>query len=400
MPRGSQRAAIAALFAVCVALAVTSSANAANDPFVETFDASRFTAGLPTDTDSVRIRSILDNASKYALTTWWNTAKNYDAQAGTYLDLGGTAEGNIRPAASEAYALAAALATGSYNATATGVSAATARSIADRLIRSVAFRHVANSTGGWGFDWQTALWVAMAGTAGWMLWDDFNATDRGYIRKMVEFEANRFIGWPLPYWKDRSGAPVRACGDTAAEENAWNARLLFLAPVMMPQHSRRSGWTYKANELSVGAFARPSDVSSAAMMRGRPLTDWLEGTNINNDGTLVNHSIYHPDYMTTVSENISGALVPALAGQPVPVNALHGTDIEYDALVDKPWSPPPAVPCTGSPGYLAPGADNPTGTMYVDGTDTVYYPEGNDWGTLRRAQRMSRSPWNFVTAIL
>jgi hypothetical protein len=69
----------------------------------------------------------------------------------------------------------------------------------------------------------------------------------------------------------------------------------------------------------------------------------------------------------------------------VPTNALHGTSLEYDALVDKQWSPPPAVPCSGSPAFIAPGAGNPTGTMYVDGSDAVYYPEGNDWGTTRRA---------------
>jgi hypothetical protein len=120
-------------------------------------------------------------------------------------------------------------------------------------------------------------------------------------------------------------------------------------------------------------------------MRGRPLGDWLEGTNVTNDGSLVNHSIYHPDYMTTITESISGGLVPALAGDPLPTNALHGTSLEYDALVDKQWSPPPAVPCSGSPAFIGPGAGNPTGTMYVDGSDAVYYPEGNDWGTTRRA---------------
>jgi hypothetical protein len=358
--------------------------SAADDSYVAPYDSTIFTAGLPTDTDSVRVRSILANTNKYALGTWWNTTKNYDSQTGTYLDFGGTTEANIRPAASEAYALAVALATGGYDPAATGVSESAARTIALKLTRSLAYRHVANTSGGWGFGWQTALWAALAGTSGWLLWADLSSTDREYVRKMVEFEANRFIGWQVPYWMDRNGALLRPCGDTAAEESAWNARLLFLAPTMMPQHSRRSGWTYKANELSIGAFARPGEVTGSADVRGRPLGDWLEGTNINNDGSLVNHSIYHPDYMTTISEMISGGFAPALSGAAVPTNSLRGTSLEYEALIDKQWWPAPAVPCTGSPAFIAPGPTNPTGTMYVDGSDSIYYPEGNDWGTTRR----------------
>lgn len=360
-------------------------AAAGTDGFVRPFDPAQFTAGIPVDEDSVRIRSILANANKYALTTWYSTVKNYDEQTGAYLDFGGIAEPNIRPAASQAYALAIALATGAYDAEATGVSEVAARSIALRLARSLAFRHRVNTTGGWGFDWQTALWAAMAGNAGWLLWADLSATDQEYVRAMVEFEANRFIGWRLPYWRNRAGTLNGACGDTKAEENAWNSRLLFLAGVMMTKHSRRSGWAYKANELSIGAFASPADLVSSEDVRGRPLSDWLEGTNINDDGSLVNHSIYHPDYVTTLSEMVSGGLIYGLSRRPIPGNALHGAALLYQSLVDKQWWPAPALPCPGSPPYQAPPAENPTGTMYVDATDGIYYPQGNDWGTTRRA---------------
>jgi hypothetical protein len=223
--RAFGRRLLTLVLAAGLCLSTAAPASAANDSYVAPFDASIFTAGLPTDADSVRVRSILANANKYALTTWWNTAKNYDAQTGTYLDFGGTGEGNIRPAASEAYALAVALATGVYDATAPGVSESAARAIALKLARSVAFRHRVNqATGGWGNAWQSALWTALAGAAGWLLWADLSSTDREYVRKMVEFEANRFIGWQVPYWKDRNGNALRPCEDTAAEESAWNAR--------------------------------------------------------------------------------------------------------------------------------------------------------------------------------
>ncbi len=40
--------------------------------FVAAFDASTFSAGVPTDADSARVQRTLANTNKYALTTWWS----------------------------------------------------------------------------------------------------------------------------------------------------------------------------------------------------------------------------------------------------------------------------------------------------------------------------------------
>jgi hypothetical protein len=354
----------------------------ANDVFVAPFDVTSFPAGIPTDADSVRVRRILANTNRYALTTWWNA--KYAAQTGAYLTLGGNGEGNVRPPASESVALAAALASGGYDPAVTGVPQATALSVTVRLVGSVAKQHIANTAGGWGNGWQTAYWAALAGTAGWLLWNSLTSTDREYVRKMVEYEANRFIGLPVPYWKDRAGHLVGSCSDTKAEESAWNSQLLMLAPVMMPQHSRRSGWAYKANELAVGAYARPADLGSSADVLGRPVTDWLDGTNVNNDGTLINHNKHHPDYATTLVERTFGGVVAALAHRVSPRTVTHNAALVYSMLVDKKFWPPPALPCPGSPVFVAPPANDPDGTCYIDDSAAIYYPEGNDWGTDRR----------------
>jgi len=55
--------------------------------------------GLPTDANSLRIGSILNNTTRYALTTWY-TAKGYASssqQAANYLDFGGTDENPYSP---------------------------------------------------------------------------------------------------------------------------------------------------------------------------------------------------------------------------------------------------------------------------------------------------------------
>ncbi len=73
--------------------------------------------------------------NEYAVTTWWNTVKNFDAQSGsTYPRSAVTSRTTSSRRLGEALALAAAIATGAYNPTATGVvSLAAAKRIAVKL---------------------------------------------------------------------------------------------------------------------------------------------------------------------------------------------------------------------------------------------------------------------------
>jgi hypothetical protein len=353
-------------------------ADMASSPLVAPIDWGSFSAGLPTDGNSQRIGTILNHTNKYALTTWYNSVKNFDAQTGTYLDLGGVSESNVRPAASEALALATSTQTGVYNAATSGVDLATARARAGKLVRSVAYRHKVNLTGGWGDQWQSPLWAAYCGVAGWLMWDDpsLSSTDEQNVRQMVEYEANRFIGYRAPYYRDTAGT-ILSPGDSKAEENSWNAMLLLTATAMMPEHANRDAWYCKGLELALSAFARPVDTASGVVINGRSMAHWLYGSNINNDGTLINHSILHPDYMTTVSHSDYAALVSALAGIPTPLAVLFNNDIVYDALVDLNFAAGSAYP-PGPP--LFPSG----GTIYRDNSSSIYYPQGNDWGTARR----------------
>jgi hypothetical protein len=343
-------------------------------------DWAGFTAGRPADANSARMGSILLNTHRYALTTWY-TAKGFDTaaqQAATYLDLGGILEENIRPVASEGLALAVSIKTGLYNPNVTGVDSYGAITKAAKLIRSVAAAHKVNRTGGWGDQWQSALWAAYAGLAGWLMWDSayFTAADQQNIRQFVEYEANRFIGFRPPYYRDRAGN-ILIAGDSKAEENAWNAMLLQAATAMMPNHANYDAWNYKAIELMMSAFARPADTTRTALVNGRSVADWLYGSNINDDGIVINHSILHPDYMVTISENNFAGLTNSLARRPTPAAAFHNCDLVYGALVDHNFVAGSSYPPGGT-------IDPPGGTIYRDGSADLYYPQGNDWGTGRR----------------
>ncbi len=102
------------------------------------------------------------------------------------------------------------------------------------------------------------------------------------------------------------------------------------------------------------------------------MKEWLNGSNIFEDGTCVNHNRIHPDYMQCIAYLLGAPNTFALAGMPTPEAAFFNDIIVYGALVEHKFSSPPHA--------------KPGGTMYVrspDGNFTadIYYPQGDDWGT-------------------
>ncbi|MFE6743199.1 hypothetical protein [Streptomyces tubercidicus] len=383
-------AAVAAMPAG-LSLATASPAFAATSSAVVPIDTTLLVK--PTDSISTLAATVLANSNKYGATTWWNTTKNYDAQTGAYLDFGGTAEANIRYPASEASGLATALATGVYSSTLTGVSTTDATAITVRLVSSLAYRHLVNyGTGGWGNGWQTALWASFTGAAGWLVWDSLTSTDAENVRKMVEYEANRFLNYTASYYRKVDGT-YNYPGDTQGESIAWNTRILGLAAAMMPNHANHSQWMHMLALMALQARATPMDVGANAskVINGMTLGTVLGGTNINSDFTVVNHDIVHPDYMMACyATTLSSGLTLSLANQTIPYALTRSFDRGYDAFVDLSFTSgtmPYDDPNLAGKTIASPGGAIYAGTS-TDPADTsdIYYPMGNDWGTNRRMQ--------------
>jgi hypothetical protein len=185
------------------------------------------------------------------------------------------------------------------------------------------------------------------------------------VARLVAHEADRHIapGYRVPYWNGKGG-------DTKAEENAWETQPIVLAAMMMPDHPHAGAWREIASRLMVSAFAREADRGRDDItIDGRTPRDWLEGWNLRDDGTLVNHNIIHDDYMTTVVLNLRAWLVCSLAGRPVPEAFDFNFPVVYGALQTTKFVSPPYNP--------------PGGSMYRPGEAAVYYPQGNDWSTHR-----------------
>ena len=147
----------------------------------------------------------------------------------------------------------------------------------------------------------------------------------------------------------------------------------------------------------LSAYSRPADVSSADVYHGHPLSDWLDGSNIFNDGTALNHDIVHPDYMAAGTMEFNAALIYSLANLPTPEAARFNVDRVTEAFVELEFS-------VGSRPYspeVTKRIESPGGTIFRPGTLTpgqsrtclpgppathtnVFYPMGSTWSKNRR----------------
>ena len=322
-----------------------------------------------------RFGRILLNANKYALNTWWQ-AKKFDQPASDgYLDFHGKNEPDIRSVATEAQALAISLRLGLYNSQVTGVSKKEAEKKTIALIRSLVHRHLANTANGWGSVWQSPLWAASTCMAGWLMWDQLDPQTRKETVNMLESEAAWVMsnkGKPvIKTYRDRSGKIISP-GDTGAEENAWDSDLLVAATAMLPGDVNYSHWMNKVVELELATYSRPSDVRRTDVYHGKLLSSWLPGSNANEDGTVINHNIVHPDYMVAGLFEFTPINFYSLAGVPAPKSGTFNCDVIYNALANLRFNE----------GQMINGkrVNAPGGTMFIPNSDKVYYPQGDDWG--------------------
>lgn len=306
---------------------------------------------------------------KYPVNDWYHKVKKFGCQTDEYLDFQGKAEHSIRPVSHQAFALAVALRFQLYDEKTTGVPAEGATEIATRLIGSLAYRHKASlgEEEGWGKAWQSAWWASQATFAAWLLWDELNETDRLNVYNMTVYEADRFLHYTIPYYKDTTGKVIYK-GDSKSEENAWNSDLLVLASVMFPQHPNAPQWHRKALELQLSAYASPSDMTKQKTIDGIRLDRFLQGSNMEEDGTIINHGIVHVDYMVAFMQNAMNVLPYSLVGKPAFKASLFNGNRIYEALNNLPFD---------------------GRTMYVrdekgKATTEIFFPEGNDWGTSKQ----------------
>ncbi len=196
------------------------------------------------------------------------------------------------------------------------------------MMRYIAATHVTGTrnTGDgkrWGNQWQSAYWASMLGRSAWWIWDDLPADLRGEVRRMVAYEAQRFIDKKPPH---------KLVGDTKAEENAWNSTIFDVAVLLMPADPRRPVWEKEFQRWAMSSYLRPADEHASKIVDGRPVSEQFSGANLYDDFTLENHRIVHPDYMGCFTLTLSCAIDYALTGRRPPEAIFYNVPEVYENL--------------------------------------------------------------------
>jgi hypothetical protein len=316
---------------------------------------TRIPPHLPVQTS---YRVLLTRITDYLNGPWWS-AKGYVQQGPPTLNLStvdNAREYAVRGAGMAALAMAARWL--AYGDPLSGQRAA-------QLSLACAYSHKATMSGGWGGDWQAGYWAALAGLAGLLVWPANVLTDTGReaLAKMVYSEANRIAVIDPPVWRNASGQELTP-GDSKHEENAWNSCVLALAAAAMPTHPNAALWKRMAVAYVMCGNAHPTDAANPTVVNGRAVSSWTAaGSNVQNNYTVVNHNIVHPDYMQTVVLGLHSALTFTLFDHPAPAGLAWNAGRIYNALQTPLYS----------------------GTAMYQSNGLIYYPQGGDWGTRRPA---------------
>ena len=279
-------------------------------------------------------RSLSIKNSAEAFASW----KNTDLFPILYLSRE-QAENGIRPVSHAIYCISLALYYDYYDEDIVGVSREDAQAMCIKLIRSVVEEHRSNHPDSqedqyWGDSWQSPLWSENIGLGAWLLRDQMEPEVYAKAERMVIDEANRLTyDFEIPYYMDENGEIVYP-GDTKGEELAWSAKILALACFMFPDSEYYPDWSDKLEHMLVSSTAMPEDVGSERTVDGRKVGELINGSNVNDDGTVVNHDLVHIDYMATILEEMGGTItVYKIAGAPVPEAAVFNLEKIYQGLI-------------------------------------------------------------------
>ncbi len=287
------------------------------------------------------------------------------------------AENGIRPVSHAVYCIGLSLYYDYYDEEIVGVPREDARAMCVKLIRSVVEEHRSNHPDSrddryWGDSWQSPLWAENIALGAWLLRDDMEPEAYEKVERMVIDEADRLTyAFEIPYYRDATGEIVYP-GDTKGEELAWDAKILALACAMFPDSEKTPDWSDKLERMLVSATALPEDVGSERIVDGQKVGEMIDGSNVNEDGTVVNHDLIHIDYMATILEEMGDTIaVYRIAGAPVPEAAVFNLDRIYRGLICTDLGKYDEKR-TGSRFYLRDGDGQPTGEVTMPGE--------NDWG--------------------
>lgn len=201
----------------------------------------------------------------------------------------------------------------------------------ETTIQSIRHEALTNRLSGAGYNrWGAGTWQAALETYGWawaahLLWNHVDADTRDLVERVLTAEADILLTKPIA---------TGSAGNTGAEDNGWNSPVPALAAVMFPDHPNREAWEQRAITLALNASSSAPDESSAELVDGQPLSEWMESVNIHPDLTMENHGFFNPIYQQVVHVNIGeAAAIYGAAGHPIPEGFSFRTEEIWDRVL-------------------------------------------------------------------
>ena len=290
-------------------------------------------SNMKSDKQLTEERTLAIRESAEAFANW----RNEDLLPILYLSRE-SAENGIRPVAHAIYCIGLALHYDYYDEEIVGVSREDAQAMCIKLIRSVVEEHRSNYSEAddehWGDSWQSPLWAENIGLGAMLLRDSMEPEDYEKVERMIIDEADTMTyDFEIPYYMDEQGEIIYP-GDTKGEEIAWSAKVVALALFMFPDSEKCPDWSDRLERMLVASTAMPRDVGSDRMVDGQKVGDMIAGSNVNEDGTVVNHDRIHIDYMATIMEEMGDTMTLFIInGAPLPEAAAFNLDKIYEALI-------------------------------------------------------------------
>jgi hypothetical protein len=276
-------------------------------------------------------------------------------------------------AANAAVALAKLLATGLIDNSIISHSNQQIEEYLHKIVVADVNAHVANASGGWGNAWQSPLVAGSLANCVILMPDLFSASEKEAVKDMLLSECDYVMSitsQSLLYWKDENGTELNV-GDTKSEECYWNAMPLGAALVLCTDAQNYDDIAEAFVRLNIIGGSTPSDSESWKTISGFQLSS-LNGSNVQDNGIIINHNRVHPHYMVAMECSIFETLgTMAHVGFLIPEGAIYGKDRIAKALHDVEFE---------NTEYDTPYEGN-GGTIYQPGNWNIYYPQGNDWSS-------------------
>ena len=141
----------------------------------------------------------------------------------------------------------------------------------------------------WGENWRSSFWATQLGLISTLCGAILETKTISAIKKILAFEADRFIGLPPP-----SGCET----DTKVEENAQDVMVLAWAINCNHDHQHRKKWEDALNIWAVNIASTITDKTDHDNYNTRSIARMVTTQNLFPDMTAENHGFFHPEVLS------------------------------------------------------------------------------------------------------